>query len=116
MFARTATLPKDNNYICVSNIAKEIGCSNQTVIQIASRLGYDLLVFKKNNTSSGYFTEDQKNKISSAYHLYGNNYKMIKRDESDDVTPEDLHPLVKDKRYLQLNVWPDIIPACFQEC
>ena len=25
------------------------------------------------------------------------------------------HPLVTNKEFLKLNVWPDVIPACFQE-
>lgn len=27
----------------------------------------------------------------------------------------ELHPLVKDKRFLNLNYWPDVIPDCFKE-
>jgi hypothetical protein len=113
-----ATIPEENNYVCIADMAKEIGCGRQTIVTIASKLGYDLLIFKKSHggRSGGYYTLEQKNKIAQMYQLYGTNYKAMKHDDKADLQSEDLHPLVKNKDYLKLNVWPEIIPSCFQEC
>jgi hypothetical protein len=39
----------------------------------------------------------------------------------NERTPEEIaaledHSLVTDKRCLDLNYWPDVVPVCFKEC
>ena len=33
----------------------------------------------------------------------------------EDITSAEDHPLVKDKRFLELSYFPDVIPNCFEE-
>ena len=108
-------LPKDNQYFSISAIAYDVGCSYSAVTQIASRLGYDLLIFRSGNKQAGYYTKEQKEKIAQAYYKFGTNYKKITLDELADNTTEDLHPLVQNKEFLKMNVWPDTVPVCFEE-
>lgn len=42
--------------------------------------------------------------------------RKVKIVVNDEATETELdHPLVINKEFLKLNVWPDIVPACFQE-
>jgi hypothetical protein len=43
-----------------------------------------------------------------------NRAKKIINDEPAEGNAED-HPLVTDKQYLKLSVWPDVTPKCFEE-
>jgi hypothetical protein len=43
-----------------------------------------------------------------------NRAKKIINDEPAEGNAED-HPLVTDKQYLKLSVWPDVVPKCFEE-
>ena len=43
--------------------------------------------------------------------------RKIKVVISEEATATELdHPLVKDKRFLKLSYFPDVIPDCFKEC
>ncbi len=37
-------------------------------------------------------------------------------EETSGADDADAHPLVTDKRCLNINYWPDVIPDCFKEC
>ena len=39
-----------------------------------------------------------------------------KAEEENGADDESAHPLVKDKRFLKLSFFPDVIPECFKEC
>ena len=39
-----------------------------------------------------------------------------KAEEENGADDESAHPLVKDKRFLKLSFFPDVIPDCFKEC
>lgn len=40
--------------------------------------------------------------------------KLLEKELTDEEA-ETLHPLVTDKRCLNLNWWPDVVPECFKE-
>ena len=42
--------------------------------------------------------------------------KRQKAEEENGADDESAHPLVKDKRFLKLSFFPDIVPDCFKEC
>ncbi len=39
-----------------------------------------------------------------------------KAEEENGADDASAHPLVTDKRCLNINYWPDIVPDCFKEC
>ena len=39
-----------------------------------------------------------------------------KAEEENGADDASAHPLVKDKRFLKLSFFPDVIPECFKEC
>lgn len=41
--------------------------------------------------------------------------KRQKAEEENGADDADAHPLVKDKRFLKLSFFPDVIPDCFKE-
>lgn len=36
--------------------------------------------------------------------------------EKETTEAAELHPLVTNKDFLKLSVWPDVVPDCFKEC
>ena len=44
--------------------------------------------------------------------------ELLKKQSEDAAGTEKAedHPLVTDKDFLKLSVWPDVIPDCFKEC
>ena len=42
--------------------------------------------------------------------------KRQKAEEENGADDASAHPLVKDKRFLKLSFFPDVIPECFKEC
>lgn len=53
---------------------------------------------------------------------HGRRYNLYTREDAiklgwtpDDVPANDGHPLVTDKRWLNINEWPETVPLCFQD-
>ena len=42
--------------------------------------------------------------------------KRQKAEEENGADDAEAHPLVKDKRFLKLSFFPDVVPDCFKEC
>lgn len=42
--------------------------------------------------------------------------KRQKAEEENSADDAEAHPLVKDKRFLKLSFFPDVVPECFKEC
>ena len=42
--------------------------------------------------------------------------KKVTLIREEETTGAEDHPLVTDKRCLDLNWWPDVVPECFKEC
>jgi hypothetical protein len=42
--------------------------------------------------------------------------KRQKAEEENGADDASVHPLVKDKRFLKLSFFPDVVPECFKEC
>lgn len=109
--------PEDVKLYCVSEVAGYAGCSCPTVHRIASMLSITAKIYKNKGSRASYFTEEEKDLICANFERHQNNYNEMNKAEvlTTSFNTED-HPLVKDKRYLNINYWPDTIPACFQEC
>lgn len=44
------------------------------------------------------------------------NAELKKQKHEEETDGAEKHPLVKDKRFLSLSFFPDVIPDCFKEC
>ena len=42
--------------------------------------------------------------------------KRQKAEEENGADDAEAHPLVKDKSFLKLSFFPDVVPECFKEC
>ena len=101
---------------------------NYTTSDIAELLDLTQYTVKKhikklNLENTGFFVQAERN-INVLYYPESTYLQIKNKVEEDRATEataeleeaETLHPLVTDKRCLNLNWWPDIIPDCFKEC
>jgi hypothetical protein len=44
------------------------------------------------------------------------NAELKKQKHEEETDGAEKHPLVKDKRFLSLSYFPNVIPDCFKEC
>ena len=42
--------------------------------------------------------------------------ELKKQKHEEEIDGAEKHPLVKDKRFLSLSYFPDVVPDCFKEC
>lgn len=109
--------PENERLFCVSEVGQIAGCSNATVHRIAKMLKIQARIYKSKNSRASYFSYEEMKLIEENYNKHGNDYREMKATTPFSVSyePED-HPLVKDKRCLNLSWWPETVPVCFQEC
>jgi len=108
--------PESEILYSVSDVARIAGCSNPTVHHIAKRLNIQARIYAKHNARAAYFSYEEMKVIGEAYNKHGNDYRAVKEVKLDTDAKAEDHPLVTNRDFLKLNVWPDTIPACFQEC
>lgn len=113
--------PEIDRIYTVHEIAELFECSDNVVRNISFRLDIP-------------HTYTTKNKARVTIYPYGSlrlfkNYfdaRFKKRNETalkkvtpireEETTGAEDHPLVTDKRCLDFNYWPDVVPVCFKEC
>ena len=113
--------PEIDRIYTVHEIAELFECSDNVVRNISFRLDIP-------------HTYTTKNKARVTIYPYGSlrlfknyfNARAKKRNETalkkvtlireEETTGAEDHPLVTDKRCLNLNWWPDVVPDCFKEC
>lgn len=96
-----------------------------SITHVKFKLGLEVESRKIDGVKMNIYTEDQVNLMTE---YFNNRTKAEKRDfllkrkiqnwrDKKNQQPEEdqSHPLVTDRRYLQVNVWPDITPACFAD-
>lgn len=111
--------PTEQRFYTTEEIAKLLKCSTAVIRNITSyyHIDCDKKVRDKSARRSLYSYEAFK-RIKEHREARLSKKKQIFVNER---TPEEIaaledHSLVTDKRCLDLNYWPDIIPDCFKEC
>ena len=105
----------------VQEIAELCECSCDVVRNVSNRMKIPHEYVTKNGARvsiypyssvkiiKAYWEEKEKKRKTIAL-------KKISLVREDKVEDSEAHPLVTDKRCLNFNWWPDVVPDCFKEC
>jgi hypothetical protein len=116
--------PEIDRIYTVHEIAELFECSDDVVRNISFRLDIPHTYTTKNKARvtiypygslrlfKNYFDARAKKRNETAL----KKVTLIREEETDGADDADAHPLVTDKRCLNINYWPDVIPDCFKEC
>ena len=100
-------------------VAELAGCSTATVNAASNEFQIYKIVKPTNNSRKAYYPKESADKIIDIIQCRRDRrYKDAKKaaqQTTEETTPEELHPLVTNKEFLKLNVWPDVVPECFKE-
>lgn len=102
----------ESRLFSTQEIAKLLNCNVSTVQRIAKDRNI-VRVFKKNgNTRTAYFSYASYRLIESV--LQKHRTKKLGEPKVTVIEKAEEHPLVTDKRLLNLYYFPDVIPDCFK--
>ena len=113
--------PEIDRIYTVHEIAELFECSDNVVRNISFRLDIPHTYITKNKARvtiypygslrlfKNYFNARAKKRNETAL-------KKVTLIREEETTGAEDHPLVTDKRCLNLNWWPDVVPVCFKEC
>ena len=116
--------PEIDRIYTVHEIAELFECSDNVVRNISFRLDIPHTYITKNKARvtiypygslrlfKNYFNARAKKRNETAL----KKVTLIREEETTDAEDATAHPLVKDKRFLKLSFFPDVIPDCFKEC
>ena len=114
-----ASKTKIQDYYTTKEIAELAGCSTATVNAASNEFQIYKIVKPTNNSRKAYYPKESADKIIDIIQCRRDRrYKDAKKaaqQTTEETTPEELHPLVTNKEFLKLNVWPDVVPECFKE-
>ena len=105
-----------------TEIARLLNCPESQVRNIAAyyNIGFDKQINYK-GARAHLYSYDSVRRIKERYEARLNKRKQKEITARLERTPQELaalqdHSLVKDKRCLNLDYWPDVVPECFKEC
>ena len=100
-------------------VAELAGCSTATVNAVALEFNIDRIVRPAENTRRAYYPKTSAEKLIDIIQCRRDrrfkDAKKAAQTITEETTPEELHPLVTDKRCLNLKWWPDVIPDSFKD-
>lgn len=103
-------------------IAEYLDTSETIVRNIASYYHIQRSVAPTGNSRAAFYTYDAVREIKAHFEAKKNKesqakirQKLLEKELMDEELST-LHPLVKDKRFLKLSYFPDVVPDCFEEC
>ena len=109
----------ENNFYTTRQIAELIGVTVSCVSSIALRYKIDKKVLIAEKSRVAYFSKESLEKFRNILDKMQNKRAKWQQKKTETTAAIEeaaaLHPLVTDKRCLNLNWWPDVIPECFKE-
>jgi hypothetical protein len=104
----------------VPEIAKYLECTELEVRNVADYYHIKKIIVPTAKSRAAVFNWDSVRQIKEQYEarqkrIRDRYLKTHFQKKEPDITEED-HTLVTDKRCLELNYWPDVVPECFKEC
>ena len=109
---------EENNYT-TRQLAELLGTSSSCISNIAIRYNIPKKVLIAEKARVAYFSKEsleQFRNILDEMQDKRAKWKQKKAEATAELEEaETLHPLVTDKRCLNLNWWPDVVPECFKE-
>ena len=110
---------EENNYT-TKQLAELLGISSSCIANIAIRYNIPKKVLIAEKARVAYFSKDSLEKFRSILDEMQDKRAKWEQKRTEATAAlaeaEALHPLVTDKRCLNLNWWPDVVPECFKEC
>lgn len=105
-----AQRPENERRFTTEDVIKALGVSRAFIFNTCTKYGIIYETQLEGNTKRAYFSYENMQEIK---HYIGR-AKHKSELELQAEESEDAHPLVTDKRCLNLNYWPDSVPACFK--
>lgn len=109
---------EENNYT-TKQLAELLGTSSSCISNIAIRYNIPKKVLIAEKARVAYFSKESLEKFRNILDEMQDKRAKWKQKKAEATAAleeaEALHPLVIDKRCLNLNWWPDVVPECFKE-
>ena len=109
---------EENNYT-TKQLAKLLGTSSSCISNIAIRYNIPKKVLIAEKARVAYFSKESLEKFRNILDEMQDKRAKWEQKKVEATAAleeaETLHPLVTDKRCLNLNWWPDVVPECFKE-
>ena len=109
---------EENNYT-TKQLAELLGTSSSCISNIAIRYNIPKKVLIAEKARVAYFSKDSLEKFRNILDEMQDKRAKWEQKRTEATAAleeaETLHPLVTDKRCLNLNWWPDVVPECFKE-
>lgn len=94
-----------------------LGCVRYAIYNARTELNLKCKRFLYKGAKMAYYTEASKDLI--AKYISFNNVQernaWVQEYKNSLAQVDNEHVLVKDRRFLELNFWPDIVPVCFKD-
>ena len=103
----------------IQQIAQMAGVTDSCISNTASEFEIEHIVKPTISSRKCFFTKENAEKIVLIIqNRRDRRYKLTKQTSKTlqltEATPEE-HPLITNKEFLKLNVWPDVVPKCFAD-
>ena len=110
----------EKNYYTTNQVADLAGVSASYVCVTAAKHNIYKVVKPSDKTKKAYFPKESAEKlleiIADMRQRRREAHKRVEEKKAKETFADsDTHPLVTDKRCLNLNWWPDITPKCFMD-
>ena len=109
---------EENNYT-TKELAQLLGTTSSCISNIAIRYNIPKKVLIAEKARVAYFSKDSLEKFRNILDEMQDKRTKWEQKKTEATAAleeaETLHPLVTDKRCLNLNWWPDVVPECFKE-
>ena len=103
---------EERRLFSIKEIAKMLDCS---LLEIRNIINYYHIKFEKMVSGNGVKYAVYSYQAFMRIKVYHESRMEKARDKKKKIMILDEHPLVTDKRCLDLNWWPDITPSCFAD-
>lgn len=113
--------PEKQKIYTTEEIAQILDTSLADVRNIASYYHIEHDVIQEGEAHRAYYTYDAYRLIKERVEMRRNKATKKALKKEPEITEEEVaaledHSLVTDRRCLNLNYWPDVVPVCFKEC
>ena len=110
----------ERNYYTSKDVAELAGCSVGNVSAISLEFNIYKIVKPTGSSRKAYFPKESADKIIDIVQLRRDRRYNAAREKAKTIADvsdekEELHPLVINKEFLKLSVWPDTMPECFAD-
>ena len=109
---------EENNYT-TRQLAELLGTSSSCISNIAIRYSIPKKVLIAEKARVAYFSKESLEQFRNILDEMQDKRAKWEQKKAEATAAleeaEALHPLVTDKRCLNLNWWPDVVPECFKE-